>query len=285
MSDAATTGNEEQARYWSNVAPAWLEAEAVFEMIGGPVGELALDRLQLQPSQQVLDVGCGTGSTTIEIARRVAPGGQVVGIDIADELLAPARLRLQDHHDLAVDFVQADAQTEFLGDERFDAAYSRFGVMFFSDPIDAFFNLHRSLKSDGMLSFVSWQPVFVNEWALLPVLAAVSVLGTMPQPPGPDEPGPFSLSDPDKVATLLNAAGFAQVDVVPYDEPVVTPAAQIPVLARTAVRMGGVRDMVTDADDDTVDEVVAAIESALRERVVGDELRIARGVLLVTARA
>ena len=143
---AVAFANIEQAEFWSELAPTWLELEDQLEEVGGPPGELAMDRLELLPGQRVVDLGCGSGRTTLELAARVGPGGEVVGVDISAEMLARGRERAARLGAGNVEFVHADAQVHDFGEARFDAAYSRFGVMFFTDPVAAFANVRTALR-------------------------------------------------------------------------------------------------------------------------------------------
>ena len=282
---AAAFANIEQAEFWSRLAPTWLELEDQMEEVGGPPGELAMDRLELQPGQRVIDLGCGSGRTTLELAARVGPGGEVAGVDISAEMLARGRERAARVGTGNVAFVHADVQVHELGEARFDAAYSRFGVMFFADPVAAFANIRRALRPRGVLSFVSWQSVFDNEWMLIPGAAVAQVTGSLPPMPGPGEPGPFSLADPGRVRAVLDAAGFGSVTVAPRADYVVISEGRIPEVARASVRVGAVREALRDADDDTRQRALAAIEEALRARVQDGQVRASRGVLLVTGSA
>jgi SAM-dependent methyltransferase len=284
-SDPADFANTEQAEFWSKLAPTWIELEDQLEEVSGPPGELAMDRLGLLPGQQAIDLGCGSGGTTLELAARVSPGGEVTGIDISAGMLARARDRVARLHVGNVEFVHADVQAYDLGEARFDAAYSRFGVMFFADPVAAFANIRRALRPAGVLSFVSWQSVFDNEWMLVPGVAVAEVTGSLPPMPGPGEPGPFSLSDPGQVAAVLDGAGFGSVDITPHADHVAISEDRIPEVARASVRVGGVREALRDADDGTRQRALAAIEKALRARVQDGEVRVSRGVLLVTGSA
>jgi SAM-dependent methyltransferase len=137
---AAAFANVEQAEFWSQLAPTWLEFEDQLEQAGGPPGELAMARLELLPGQRVVDLGCGSGRTTLELAARVGPGGEVAGVDISAGMLARARERAARSGTGNVEFVYADVQVHELGEAHFDAAYSRFGVLFFADPVAAFAN-------------------------------------------------------------------------------------------------------------------------------------------------
>lgn len=277
--------NSEQAEFWSKLAPVWLELEDQLEEVGGPPGRLAMDRLELRPGQRVVDLGCGSGRTTLELADRVGPGGEVVGVDISAEMLARGRERAARRGGGNVGFVHADVQVHDLGGARFDAAYSRFGVMFFTDAVAAFANVRKALRPGGVLSFVCWQGVFDNEWMLIPGAAVAQVTGSLPPMPGPGEPGPFSLADPGRVRAVLDAAGCHTVAIMPHADHVVISEDRIPEAALTSLRVGGVREALKDADDHTRQRALAAIEEALRGRVQDGQVRASRGVLLVTGNA
>ena len=276
--------NTEQEEFWADMAPTWIAMDEQLERVGGPPGRLAMDRLGLAPGQHVLDIGCGTGPSTVDLAARVGADGRVVGIDISDAMLEGARARAARLGVANVEFVHADAQVQDLGAGRYDAAFSRFGIMFFADPVAALGNIRRALRGGGALSFACWQGVFENEWMFVPGAAAMAVTGQMPPMPGPDEPGPFSMADPGRVRTLLDAAGFADVDVVAHNDQVVVPEDLVGAIVDSATRVGAVRESLRDADDDTRRRVTEAVDDALRSRIEHGELRLSRGVLLVTAR-
>jgi SAM-dependent methyltransferase len=284
--DAAVAfANTEQAEFWSQIAPTWIELEDRMEDTGGVPGELAMDRLDLRPGQRVVDLGCGAGRTTLELASRAGPGGSAVGVDISAAMLAAGRDRAARLGAGNVEFVHADVQVHDLGEARFDAAYSRFGVMFFADPVAAFGNVRRSLRPAGTLSFVCWQGLSDNEWMLIPAAAAATVVGSLPPMPGPGEPGPFSLSDPGRVRAVLDAAGFGSVAVTPHADQIVISEDRIPEVASASLRTGRVRAMLRDAGERTRERALAAIEAAMRARLRDGEVRASRGVLLVTGRA
>ena len=277
--------NNDQADFWSQLAPTWVELEDRLESVSGLPGLIAMDRLNLTGGQRVIDLGCGTGQTTVELATRVAPDGEVLGVDIADEMLARGRDRAARLGVRNVRFLRADVQVHDLGHGRFDAAYSRFGVMFFADPVAAFANVHKALRPGGLLSFVSWQGVFDNEWMLIPGAAVASVTGSPPPMPEPGEPGPFSLADPERIRTVLSGGGFHHIEVTPHNDVIVMPREQIPDIARTSIRIGAAREALKDADDETRARAVAAVEEALTSRLQDGEARASRGFFLVMAQA
>jgi SAM-dependent methyltransferase len=278
-------GNRVQAAYWEERSSSWIEAEEFTGQVAAPFGLRTMDRLTLEPGQTVLDVGCGTGATTVELAQRVSPGGAVVGVDIAPSMLTAARAHAARQRAEAVEFVVGDAQTDDLGADRFDAVYSRFGVMFFADPPAAFSNLRRALRAGGRLAFVCWQDLFVNEWMLVPGAAAVGLTGEPPPMPGPDEPGPFSLADRGRIERLLADAGFTAIDVVPHSEDVVVAADELDRVVDAATRVGAVRAVLVAHDDEHGfrAEVRAAVLAALQERVRDGEVRLGAAALIVTA--
>jgi SAM-dependent methyltransferase len=281
----AAFANVEQAEFWSEMAPTWLALEDQLQQVGGRPGELAMDRLGVRPGQRVIDLGCGSGRTTLELAARVGPGGAVVGADISAEMLARGRERAAQLGAGNVRFVHADVQVHDFGEARFDAAYSRFGVMFFTDPAAAFANVRRALRPGGTLSFVCWQSVFDNEWMLVPGVAVAEVTGPLPPAPAPDEPGPFSLADPARSRAALVAAGFASIAITPHSDHVVIDEDQIPEVALNSTRVGVVRQALADAGAPARQRALAAIEAALRARLADGRVLLTRGVLLVTATA
>jgi SAM-dependent methyltransferase len=158
---------------------------------------------------------CGTGQTTLQLADAVGPTGRVVGVDVSSQLLTAARSRNAEAH---VSFVQADAQTQAF-EPPFDAIYSRFGVMFFADPVAAFANLRRALKPTGRIVFVCWRSIDQNPMMTVPMAAAAKYFPP-PPPPDPDAPGPFAFADRGRIARILEAAGFGAVRIVPHDQPI-----------------------------------------------------------------
>jgi SAM-dependent methyltransferase len=275
--------NQDQRQYWTEAAPGWLAAERAFERVGAEPGDRALDRLAPAPGARALDLGCGTGGTTLELARRVGSTGAAVGIDIAEPLVEEARLRAAAAGSTNVSFLAADAETHDFQSERFDAVYSRFGVMFFADPVAAFTNIRSAMADGGRLSFVAWQNVLANEWVLVPVLAAASVTGTVPSPPADGRPGPFAFSDPDRVRSILEGAGFRSIDIEPVADAVVLHEQDIPLMVQIASGAGPVGEALRDADDAGRASVLEAIEDALRARASEGRLELSRAVLLVSA--
>lgn len=277
--------NREQAEFWAALAPTWVEIEDQLERVSGPFGRMAMELLGPRPGQRVLDLGCGSGTTTVELATRVGPDGEVVGADIAPAMLARARERARATGVGNVTFVEADLQVHDLGERSFDAAYSRFGVMFFADPAAAFANVRRALRPGGVLAFACWQDVTANEWMLVPGAAVMSVTGTLPAVPGPGEPGPFSLADPERVRSLLSSVGFTAVEVEPHTDVVVIEEADLDRAVEASCRIGAVREALRDADDETRERARACVRDAFCSRIEEGRVRLGAGVLLARAQA
>jgi len=175
--------------------------------------------LDLRPGARVLDVGCGWGDTAIELARKIGPGGEVLGLDCCDAFLQAGRADAASQGLANVRFVAADVQT-YPFEPRWDFCFSRFGMMFFANPVAALRNVHRALVPGGEIMFIVWRTLADNPWMAIP---KDTVLRFLP-PPGDDAqtcgPGPFSMASPDVVRGQLRAAGFEAVAMVRNDGPV-----------------------------------------------------------------
>jgi len=246
--------NAEQRAYWNEQAgPIWVRNQEKLDQQIRPLGELALRALALAPGESVLDLGCGCGDSALALAARVGAKGFVLGVDLSEPMLARGRERAAAAGLAQVEFAAADVQSARLDEARFDAAFSRFGVMFFAAPELAFANVRRALRPGGRLAFVCWRPARENAWVRVPMAAAAPHL-TLPPAPPPDTPGPFSLADAGRVRRILDEAGFDSVGVEAVDLPM-TPAGGDP---------DGAAEMFLD---------VGPLGAALREAGAGPELR------------
>ena len=217
MSDAALTegANQDQAEYWSSEpGQKWITFQEDLDQLFQPVTERLLARAGPKPGERLLDIGCGTGATTLAFAEATGSEGSVVGLDISQILLVRARERKSEGGLDQVEFLLADAQTEAFAAGDFDLLVSRFGVMFFNDPVAAFTNLAGALRPGGRLHFASWAPLSENPWFAIPRAAAVARMGE-PAPTPPRAPGPMAFAETDYVLDILSKAGIgdASVDV------------------------------------------------------------------------
>jgi SAM-dependent methyltransferase len=187
------------------------------EAMNGPFGEAMLNAARLEPGERVLDVGCGTGATTIEAARRVGPAGAAIGVDISAAMLGVARQRLGDGIDNVV-FLEADAQVYPFDEGTFDAVISRFGTMFFDDAEAAFANLGQAVRPDGRLVIVCPDPP-KSEWVAVAFAAAAPHVG-LPDVGPPGAPGPFAFADGERLTTVVKTGGFRDVTLEAVTKPI-----------------------------------------------------------------
>ncbi len=200
-----------QAEYWNGLGgDRWVKNREHLDRAIAAFGERALEQLAVRPGESVLEVGCGAGTTTLELASAVGPAGRVHGVDVSEALLAVARERSA--HLPHVDFTLADAAEHRFEDE-FDLLFSRFGVMFFDAPREAFRNLLSALRPGGHMGFVCWQDQAANAWSLEPLKCVLPYLEEAPPAPIPHAPGPFAFADPDYTEQELSAAGFREIEI------------------------------------------------------------------------
>ena len=190
----------------------WLANLNGFESTIAPVGDALLARAAYSPGERVLDIGCGGGATTLAIAQAVQPSGAVLGIDISPDLIAATTRRAAAAGITNASFMCADAASVTLPDGPYDRLFSRFGSMFFAEPIPAFANLRKLLKPEGRIDLAVWGPPQQNPWMLEGMAVArrhVELLAPVPR-----APGPFAFEDLDYMREILNGAGFQGVDII-----------------------------------------------------------------------
>jgi SAM-dependent methyltransferase len=229
------------------------------------------------PGENILDIGCGGGATTLELARLVAPNGKVVGIDVSAAVLAFARRAAQGCE--RVRFIQADAQAFPFEPASFDAAFSRFGVMFFADPIATFINIRRSLRPNGRLAFVCWRALEENPLDILPLRAASPHLP--PQPAhDPDAPGPFAFANPDRLRGILERAGFGNIEITAFDERV--GSGNLEAMLAVCSRVGALGKILRE-NPELRTVALPAVRSALAAHDGPDGVRLNAATWIVTA--
>jgi SAM-dependent methyltransferase len=273
--------NEEQARYWdSDESAHWLVYEDHYERMLAPFTGHLLTSAAIGSDDRVIDIGCGTGSTT-RAAARVATEGEALGLDLSAAMLRQAVRRAQDEGLSNVRFLHGDAQVHSFTPDAGDVALSRFGVMFFADPVAAFANIARGLRQGGRMVFVCWQNLVENEWIVVPGAAAAQHV-TLAPPAEPTAPGPFSLGERDRIAAILRAAGLIVVAIEPIAQPLCMGddiADAVAFLKSTGIW----KSLLGDADPPTVARVSEAVEAALAPYVTPDGVLLGSRVWLVTA--
>ena len=273
--------SEDPAAYWNGPQGArWVACEAALDRMLAPLGRAAMERAAIAPGERVVDVGCGCGATTLEIAAAVGARGSVVGLDVSAPMLARARDRAAGLTN--AQFQLGDAASPTL-DTPADVLFSRFGVMFFPDPERAFANLKGLLRPGGRLVFVCWRPLVENAWAEVPFEAARQALDAPAPPLDAAGPGPFAFADPARVRAILTTAGFDAISVDAFDADLVCgdtrgDAVEFAMVSGPAARLLG------DATEPVLARVRAAITTALAPFGGQAPVRLPSATWIVSAR-
>lgn len=275
--------NDKQRAYWTDIAgPKWLSLAGSMEARLAAVNEALIAAASPRPGERVIDIGCGAGRTTRAAAQAVGPSGQVLGADISPPMLEAARIFCAD---LAqVRFALADAQTHAF-DPQADVILSRFGVMFFEDPVAAFANLRRATRQGGRLAFACWAPLAQNPHWQLPLAIIESLVGPG-APRIPHAPGPLAFDEPDYVASLLARAGWSAIAITPVGVPIL--GRDLDDKSRVACFMGPGGALLDEKK--ASEETRAAARAAIRDALpgiatpgAGGEIALPATVFLVTA--
>ena len=279
-----TTANAAMQRYWNEVAgPRWVGRQAAQEARNVEMLEQLLAAAAPATGERVLDIGVGTGMTTIPYARAVGLSGHVIGADISRPMLDAARRRLDEAGLKNVELILADAQVHAFEPESVDLLTSRLGVMFFADPVAAFRNLIRALRPGGRLVMAVWATIEENTHWKIPFEIAVRHLGP-PAPQPPHAPGPHVFGDRDYLRSILDAAGFAAIAIVarPFHVRVDTTEAA----AEHAIQSTLLQRLLDEkqADEAARQAVVRDIEAAFARYATGEGVRLPATFLIVSAR-
>ena len=284
MTIEAKGPNAEQIAHWNETfGHRWVELQEMLDAQIGPLGSTAQERARISMSERVLDVGCGCGQSSLQIAERVGTSGHVLGIDISEPMLARAIERASGLEQAS--FKNADAQLHEFKASDFDVVYSRFGVMFFADPPAAFANLRRALKPGGRLAFVCWQAAPRNQWILVPMLAIAKHV-PLPPPPEPGTPGPMSLADTDRTRGILETAGFEDVAFEDLTgELSIGGGASLDATTDFLTRMGPASRALADVTEQQQQAARAAVREALAPFASDAGIKMTGSCWIVTARS
>lgn len=266
--------NEQREQWDGPSGEAWVALQATTDAMFAPLARLLV--AEARPGDHVLDVGCGAGATTRALQEAVQPGGHATGVDISQALVSAARV-----HDTAADFVVADAATHPFEPAGYDLVASRFGVMFFGDPVAALGNLRRATRDGGRLRALTWRAAAENRFMTTAARAARPLLGDVPEPPA-DGPGQFAFADADRVAAMLVAAGWSEVEHVPVDLELAMPAAG---LATYLTRLGPLSRILPTLEQPQRDHVMDVVRAAFDPYLDGDQVRFDVACWMVRASA
>jgi ubiquinone/menaquinone biosynthesis C-methylase UbiE len=274
--DVTHQTNDEQTALWNGRAGrAWADQQEVLDQLFKPFEDRLVEKVRAASAQRVLDVGCGTGSTTLAVAR--CAKGHCTGVDISDPLIAIARARAQ--RDEPASFIRADAQTHTFEPASFDMIISRFGVMFFDNPVVAFANLRRAAMDDAKLRCIAWRSAAENPFMTTAERAAARLLPNIPAR-RPDAPGQFSFADQHQVASILQESGWAEIDIRPIDVDCSLPEKE---LVGYFTRLGPIGLILEEADERTRTHVIATVRAAFEPYVHGTEVRFTAACWMVGA--
>ncbi len=292
MTDMAKGDNSQQAFWNGDAAQAWVEAQGVLDQMFRPFEDALVEAVAAQPGNRILDIGCGTGSVIRAAARRLGPGqrqeqrqeqrqsARCTGIDISEAMIAAARA-IAAREGVNADFICADAQTHDFAPESFDMIVSRFGVMFFDDPVRAFANLRRSVRSGGALQFAAWRSAGDNPFMTAAERAAVPFVPDLPVRQK-DAPGQFGFADQHRVARILEESSWRDIAITPIDVACAIPKAA---LDGYITRLGPLGRVLPQLDAQTRGQVIEAVRAAFAPFVEGQEVRFIAACWMARARA
>jgi ubiquinone/menaquinone biosynthesis C-methylase UbiE len=274
--------NADQVAYWNGPAGRrWVQRQEEQDRLLAPVAEVLLDRCAARPGEFVLDIGCGWGGIALALARRVAPGGQVLGVDVSELMLARARELLP--RGLPLEFALGDATVYPFTPGRADLLCSRFGVMFFADPVRSFTNMRRGLRRGARVAFACWREPRENPWLMVPLQEAYRHVPRLPEV-GPEDPGAFSFAAERRVRDILQRAGFDAIRLEPVDLSLdLAGGAGLEAAVNTAAGIGPTSRALEGQSAAVQAAALAAIRAALAAHQVGARVPLAGAIWIVTA--
>jgi SAM-dependent methyltransferase len=283
----APTGHEQNAdqiAYWNGPGgQRWANRQQTQDVVLAPIADLLIDRARPTAGERVIDVGCGSGATTIAFARKVAPSGHAFGVDISGPMLARARESAPT--ELPVEFVLADATVYPFDPASFDLLASRFGVMFFADPAMSFSNMRKALRPSGRLAFVCWREPRENPFFMAPLQAVYKHVPKLP-PQGPEDPGPFAFASEARVHRILGEAGFTGIAMEPCDLALdVAIGRGIDAAVQGALEIGPASRALEGHPEDVRAAATNSIREALAVYAKGETVPLPASIWIVTARA
>jgi SAM-dependent methyltransferase len=275
--------NADQIAYWNGDAgTCWTERQDGMDQVLAPVSAALVAAAKAKPGEHVVDIGCGCGATTLEIASLVGATGAVLGIDVSAQMLARARQRMS--VGTAASFVEADATTYPFASAGADLIVSRFGVMFFAEPTRAFANIRTALKPGGRMVFACWRAPKLNPFFIVPLMAVYKHVPKLPET-APDDPGPFSLQSPERVERILGAAGFVDITLTPHDVPLdVARGEGLEAAVQAALAIGPAHRALIDQPTAARTAAIAELRSTFAAVQVGQAVPLGAAIWIVKAR-
>ena len=273
--------NKEQMALWNGVAgEAWVDCQNVLDLMFRPLEDLLLEPVNPETADVVLDVGCGTGSTSLAVAKRLGPGGRSVGIDISKPMIALARTRAETES-VQAEFICADAQTCQFRPGTFDMVISRIGVMFFDNFIQAFANLRNASRHRAQLRVLTWRSPEENPFMTAAERAAAPLIPEVFKPKK-TATGQFALAGRDFIHEILLESGWNDADIRPADIPCTLPEKDLtPYLSR----LGSIGRVLPQLDENTRRRIIETVRPGFDPYVEGEDVRFTAACWLITAKA
>jgi SAM-dependent methyltransferase len=275
--------NADQIAYWNGPGgQRWADRQQTQDILLEPIADILIDRARPSAGERVIDIGCGSGATTVAFARKVGASGHVFGVDISGPMLARARENAP--KELPVDFALADATVYPFVSASFDLLASRFGVMFFADPVLSFANMRKALRPTGRLAFACWREPRENPFFMAPLQAVYKHVPKMP-PQGPEDPGPFAFASEARVHRILSEAGFTGIEMEPCNLTLdVAIGRGMDAAVQGALELGP----ASRALEGHPEEVRAAAKNSIREALTafakGETVPLPASIWIVTAK-
>ena len=281
---AGEVPNADQIAYWNGPGgQRWSDRQQVQDVLLAPVLDLLIDRAGAQAGERIVDVGCGCGAATIAFAQKVGASGYVLGVDISAPMLARARQMAPAGQRL--EFVLADATVHPFVPASFDLMVSRFGVMFFEQPVLSFSNIRRALKPSGRLAFACWREPRDNPWMMAPLQAAYRHVPKLP-PVGPEDPGPFAFASEERVRGILGEAGLSGINMERCEIVLdVAIGRGLQAAVESAMEIGPANRALEGQSAEVHAAVAQSMREALAPFVSGQKVVLGGSVWIVTARA
>jgi SAM-dependent methyltransferase len=280
----SSDANAEMREFWNGAdSREWVDEAERYDGMLAPFADVLLGAADLGHGDQVLDVGCGNGITTLAAARLIG-GGAATGVDLSAPMLENARARAAAGGVANATFTVADAQTDPLGGP-YDAAISRFGIMFFADSVAAFTNIRAAMAPGARVTFACWRTLFENEWVLVPNGALLQHLPA-PELPDSEAPGPFRFGEPGSLAGVLERAGFTGTSSEAVDAPMLVggPATFDDAFAFMSNNRFA-RGILGDATGEPRERALAAMREAVEPFATDEGIRMTGSVWIVHATA
>ncbi len=276
--------NADQLAFWNGIGGrTWVERQDHTDSILAPVTEKLLTFAAPRAGERVLDVGCGCGTSTLEVARAVGPSGRVAALDISAPMLAEGAARAEALGLSNIDWIEADAATAEVAE--YDLLISNCGLMFFGDPVPAFANLRRAAAPGARMAFVCWRDLAENHWTRVPMQAVLPHIP--PRPPAvPGAPGMFAFADPGRIGDILTAAGWGQPRFEKLDLALDIAAGRgVDEALVQLTKIGAINSWLRDQSGETRAAAIASMREALAPYTEGKSVRLPGAMWLVESSA